>query len=77
VPSTELLSHIKEALLENPHTRQYKLSVHTEGGSIIMTGTVRCYYHKQMANEAVRKVLVNTSTTHILFKNHIDVVQEK
>jgi osmotically-inducible protein OsmY len=78
VPQSDesILAHIRSELATSPHVKQYKLTVSYTGcGSISITGTVRSYFHKQIANEAVRKVLQNTKTT-ILFKNDIDVVSE-
>ena len=76
MPDADLVTHIVQELTINPYTRQYKLAVTTDNGTIIMTGTVRCYYHKQMANEAVRKILQNTNRTTVIFKNNIAVVPE-
>lgn len=70
-----ILAHIQSVLTTCPHVKQYKLFVSHTDACISITGTVRCYFHKQMANEAVRKVLQNTKTT-IFFKNDIAVVSE-
>lgn len=76
--STEsLLASIQEELNTSPYTRQYKLKVRHADAVIFLTGTVSCWYHKQMANEAVRRVLQNTSSTTILFRNEIAVETEK
>jgi osmotically-inducible protein OsmY len=72
-----LLVIIQEELKADPHCRCYRLEVSADNTTIILTGKVRCYYHKQMANEAVRRVLLqDTRTATYLFKNDIVVLPE-
>ena len=44
------------ALEENVHLRGRQLFLEAEQGRITLRGTVRSYYQKQMAQEAVRNV---------------------
>ncbi|MEZ6087767.1 MAG: BON domain-containing protein [Pirellulaceae bacterium] len=44
------------ALREHPHLRGTGIQPHTDGGKVILSGTVRSYFIKQMAQEAVRCV---------------------
>lgn len=77
VVTKPLLVIIQDELKADAHCRSYKLEVTSDDKTIILTGKVRCYYHKQMANEAVRRVLKqDTRTATYLFKNNIEVMPE-
>ena len=61
LPSNEtdiepLQLRVDSALREHPHLRGSGIQPHTDGGKIILSGTVRSYFIKQMAQEAVRCV---------------------
>jgi hypothetical protein len=49
-----LADQIQSVLKECPHVRRYKLSVMELSNSVVIGGTVSCFYHKQMAQEAIR-----------------------
>ncbi len=44
------------ALERNPHVAGRNLRFETDQGRVVLRGTVRSYYQKQMAQEAVRHV---------------------
>ena len=43
----------RDALRHAGYAPLGRLSVTTTGGTVVLTGTVRSYYHKQLAQEAV------------------------
>ena len=47
---------IGNAITTNPHFSGRKLRIETEDGRVVLLGTVRSYYQKQMAQEAIRHV---------------------
>jgi len=49
-----LASQLQGVLKECPHVRGYQLSVLELSESVVIGGTVKCYYHKQMAQESIR-----------------------
>ncbi len=47
---------IRSALQQSPHFFARNLSVESSEGRVTLRGVVRTYYHKQMAQEALRGV---------------------
>jgi osmotically-inducible protein OsmY len=48
---------VRAALEQNPHLAGRSLRFEAEGGRVTLRGTVRSYYQKQMAQEALREVV--------------------
>ncbi|MDP6445831.1 MAG: BON domain-containing protein [Pirellulaceae bacterium] len=64
-PTTEVESKARTALASSPIFALRDLTVEVEGDSLLISGHVDSFYHKQLAQEAVRDVaadvqLVNT-----------------
>lgn len=53
---TTLAERVEGAIHTNPHFTGRRLRFETEGGRVILQGIVASYYHKQMAQEIVRRV---------------------
>jgi osmotically-inducible protein OsmY len=51
-----LATRISSAIQENPHLRRRNLRFETDQGRVVLRGTVRTYYQKQMAQEALRRL---------------------
>jgi osmotically-inducible protein OsmY len=51
-----LLYQIDAALRSSPYLNGRRISVECHQGEVILRGTVPSYYHKQMAQEAVRSI---------------------
>lgn len=47
---------IQNALEQNPHFSGRNLWFEMAGGRVTLHGTVRSYYHKQMAQESLRRL---------------------
>lgn len=47
---------IDNAINTNPYLQGRNLRIETEDGRVVLLGTVRSYYQKQMAQEAVRRI---------------------
>ena len=52
-----LADQIQTILSEHPHVKGYKLSVMELPHAVVIGGTVKCFFHKQMAQEAAVKFL--------------------
>lgn len=57
-PNTLDTLHLRvdSALREHPHLRGIGIQPLTDGDNVILSGTVRSYFLKQMAQEAVRGI---------------------
>ena len=55
-PHASLDSLISSAIAEHPHLKRRKLRFETEAGHVVLRGIVNSYYHKQLAQEAVRRL---------------------
>ncbi len=51
-----LSTRISSAMKLHPHLSRRNLQVETQEGRVVLRGTVKSYYHKQMAQEALRRV---------------------
>jgi osmotically-inducible protein OsmY len=49
-------SQIQAALVQHPFLSGRKLRIETSEGRVTLHGTVRSYYHKQMAQESLRNL---------------------
>lgn len=47
---------VAEALNQSPHFSRRTVRFETQEGDVVLRGTVRSYYHKQMAQEVLRRV---------------------
>jgi osmotically-inducible protein OsmY len=59
---------ISSTISAHPHLKRRKLRVETREGRVILRGVVNSYYHKQLAQEAVRR-LQGVAT----IENHLEV----
>lgn len=50
------VERVELAVHTNPHLFGRKLRIETDEGRVVLHGTVRSYYQKQMAQEALRRV---------------------
>ncbi|MEX0979209.1 MAG: BON domain-containing protein [Pirellulales bacterium] len=71
MPNTEctLATRISSAIANSPHLMRRKVHFETEQGRVVLKGTVKTYYQKQMATEAVRRL---DGVDHI--ENNLEVV---
>lgn len=51
-----LLDQVRGALSKSPYLSPRKVEVEATNGNIRLAGTVSSYFHKQMAQELVRRV---------------------
>lgn len=51
-----LFEKIHEALISNPHVPSREVRVEAAGGRVVLKGSVRSFFQKQMAQEAIRRV---------------------
>ena len=51
-----LASRIDQAIQTNPYVNGRTLRFETDGSRVVLQGSVRSYFQKQMAQEAIRKV---------------------
>jgi len=49
------IEELFSAIRTNAHLKQYKIDLEHRNGSIRLTGNVRCYYHKQIAQEVLMR----------------------
>ncbi|HJQ79450.1 MAG TPA: BON domain-containing protein [Lacipirellulaceae bacterium] len=54
--STPLFERIHEALTANPHVPNRQVRVEAADGRVVLKGSVRSFFEKQMAQEAIRRV---------------------
>jgi osmotically-inducible protein OsmY len=53
---TPLFDRIRDALTTNPHLPKQPVSIETTDGRVVLKGSVRSFYQKQMAQEAIRRI---------------------
>jgi len=51
-----LASRMDQAIQTNPYVNGRMLRFETDGSRVVLQGSVRSYFQKQMAQEAIRKV---------------------
>jgi osmotically-inducible protein OsmY len=51
-----LFDRIHEALMSNPHVPAPQVRVEAADGRVVLKGSVRSFFQKQMAQEAIRRV---------------------
>jgi len=57
MPAFETLAdRVDQAIQTNPHVNGRTLRFETDGSRVVLQGSVKSYFQKQMAQEAVRKV---------------------
>lgn len=54
--TTHLSERVERAIQQAPHLNRQHLRFETNEGRVVLKGTVGSYFHKQMAQEAVRNV---------------------
>ncbi|HTU25938.1 MAG TPA: BON domain-containing protein [Pirellulales bacterium] len=47
---------VAEALRQSPHFSRRNVRIETQAGDVVLRGTVSSYYHKQMAQEVLRRI---------------------
>ncbi len=57
--SQNFCNRAKTALESSPIFELRSLSIRNRGGSLLISGRVSCFYHKQLAQEAVRAVALD------------------
>jgi osmotically-inducible protein OsmY len=56
VTDNSLATRISSAIEASPHLKRRDLRFETNQGHVVLRGTVRTYYQKQMAQEALRRL---------------------
>lgn len=51
-----LVRHVEDVMKTSPYLAGRKLRIEAEAGRVVLHGTVRSYFQKQMAQEALRQV---------------------
>lgn len=51
-----LTTRISSALEHHPHLNRRNLRFEASEGRVVLRGTVKTYYHKQMAQEALKRM---------------------
>jgi osmotically-inducible protein OsmY len=54
--ATTLAQRVEGAIVANPYFCTRRLRFEAEEGRVILSGSVGTYYHKQMAQEIVRRI---------------------
>ena len=54
--STPLFEQIHSALTSSPYLPSQKVRVETADGRVVLKGSVRSFFQKQMAQEAIRRI---------------------
>jgi osmotically-inducible protein OsmY len=54
--TTPLFERINAALMSNPHVPSRQVSVEAADGHVVLKGSVRSFFQKQMAQEAIRRI---------------------
>ncbi len=54
--SAPLSQRIYEALSTNPHVSNRQVRVEATDGRVVLMGSVRSFFQKQMAQEAIRRI---------------------
>jgi osmotically-inducible protein OsmY len=56
IASQPLSQQIQNAVIHNPHLNHRRMQIRTESGRVTLQGSVRSFFEKQMAQEALRKI---------------------
>lgn len=54
--ASNLETAVTSAIAQNPHLIRRQLRIETDNGHVVLKGSVRSYYQKQMAQELLRGV---------------------
>ena len=54
--STPLFDRINDALTANPYLPKQQVRIEAADGRVVLTGNVRSFYQKQMAQESIRRI---------------------
>jgi osmotically-inducible protein OsmY len=54
--NTRLEDRVEKAIQQAPHLSRQSLRFQAQEGHVTLMGTVGSYFHKQMAQEAIRRV---------------------
>ncbi|MFK7770299.1 MAG: BON domain-containing protein [Mariniblastus sp.] len=57
VLTNSLVQQIQSAVVHNPHLNHKRMHVKTKEGRVVIEGTVQSFFEKQMAQEALRKIV--------------------
>lgn len=53
---TPLFERIHDALTTSPHLPKQQFRIEAADGCVVLKGSVRSFYQKQMAQEAIRRI---------------------
>ena len=53
----QLIDLVHSTLDQNPHLSRRQMRIEAEEGHVVLRGVVKSWYHKQMAQEALRQVV--------------------
>jgi osmotically-inducible protein OsmY len=56
VPEQSLAERLDQAIQTNPYVSGRTLRFETDGSRVVLQGSVKSYFQKQMAQEAIRRV---------------------
>lgn len=71
----DLHKRVQQVLQTHPYTRLWSITVENDDGVVVLRGTVRTYYAKQMAQEVIRPTLKECNPPPFL-RNLIDVISK-
>ena len=75
-PHDELTTELKKRIKNDPYTKTYRLDVSIiDSNLVVLTGRVKSFHHKQMAQVAMQQEIEShCNDTHLfIFKNEIEV----
>jgi len=55
-PQSELTTLVESALSSKPHLPRAQVRCYADGGQVTLQGEVSSYFHKQMAQESIRRI---------------------
>lgn len=66
----ELINDLQNTIDSSPYTKSYKLSVCVSETVVTLSGTVRTFFHKQMAQVIVQKKIKSCRTCRLFTVNN-------
>jgi hypothetical protein len=57
--SSQVVDQAAHALKNSPHFELRRLQLNGSDGTLVITGKVSCYYHKQLAQETIKALRGN------------------
>jgi osmotically-inducible protein OsmY len=56
VTTFTLAEQVQHAVIHHPHLKQRRVHFKADNGRVVLNGSVKSYFEKQMAQEAVRNI---------------------